>query len=89
MKRDTIHQTYPEIFSLTLDLHRFFLIKLRATISDHLQSIPLLPHVFLNLLTSKIKINESEWSNFDQKNVLLNKFSVDWNKVLQLKKRDI
>ena len=50
--------------------------------SNHLPQFIILPSIFSNPSSNKSNIYERDWSNFVQKNFLLDYFSVDWNSKL-------
>ena len=53
-----------------------------ATISFHLPQFIILPNIFSNPHSNKSKIYERDWSNFVQKDLVLNYFYVDWNSLI-------
>ena len=61
---------------------------LTASISDHLPEFLIVPDIFLNLSTPMSSIYERDWSNFDQKNFILDYLGVDraWD-VIKLEKK--
>ena len=52
---------------------------LTASISDHLSQFHVAPNIFFNASYPKCNNYEQDWSRFDQENVVLNYFSVNWN----------
>ena len=57
---------------------------LTATISDHLPQFAIIPNMFGNILGNKSNIYERDWSKFDQENVILDYFPVDWEDLLKI-----
>ena len=55
---------------------------LTASISDHLPQILVAPNVFFSTSYHKSNNYERDWSRFDQKNFVLDCFSVEWDNVL-------
>ena len=55
---------------------------LTASISDHLPQFPVGPNIFFNASYPKSNNYERDWSRFDQKNFVLNYFSVNWDNLL-------
>ena len=62
---------------------------LRATISDHLLQFLIAPEIFRNSPSNKSNYFERDWSNFNQENVILDYFSVDWKNVINLQRHDV
>ena len=60
-----------------------------ATISDHLPQFLIAPEVFRNSPSSKSNYFERDWGNFNQKNFILDYFSVNWKNILNLEQNDI
>ena len=55
-----------------------------ATMSNHLPQFTIIPNMFGNILGNKSNIYERDWSKFDQENVILNYFPVDWEDLLKI-----
>ena len=55
-----------------------------ATISGHLPQFAIIPNMFGNILCNKSNIYERDWSKFDQKNFILDYFSVDREDLLKI-----
>ena len=55
---------------------------LTASISDHLSQFLVAPNIFFNASYLKSNNYERDWSGFDQKNFVLDYFSVEWDNVL-------
>ena len=62
---------------------------LTTTISDYLPQFLIVPNIFYNPLSNKSKIYERDWSNFDQENLILDYFSIDWNETLKIEEQNI
>ena len=71
------------IFSNVIDLD-VISGNLNATITDHLSQFAIVPNMFGNILGNKSNIYERGWSKFDQKNVILDYFFVDWEDLLKI-----
>ena len=56
---------------------------LTSTISDHLPQFSIIPNMFGNISGNKSNIYERDWSKFDQENLILDYFSVDWEDLLK------
>ena len=52
--------------------------------SNHLPQFTIIPNTFGNILGNKSNIYERDWSKFDQENVILNYFPVDWEDLLKI-----
>ena len=59
---------------------------LTVTISDYLLQFFIAPEVFRNPPSNKSKYFERDWSNFNQENFILDYFSVNWKKIMNLEK---
>ena len=79
--RDSNKTLINNIFSNTL-IENTISGNLTATISDHLPQFIILPNIFSNLASNKSNICERDWSNFAQKNFILDYFSADWNSLI-------
>ena len=55
-----------------------------STISDHLPEFAIIPNMFGNILGNKSNIYESDWSKFDEENVILDYFLVDQEVLLKI-----
>ena len=55
-----------------------------STISDHLPEFAIIPNMFGNILANKSNIYESDWSKFDEENVILDYFLVDQEVLLKI-----
>ena len=55
-----------------------------STISDHLPEFAIIPNMFGNILGNKSNIYESEWSQFDEENVILDYYLVDREVLLKI-----
>ena len=55
---------------------------LTASISDCLPQFLVAPNIFFNASYPKSNNYERNWSRFDQENVVLDYFSVNWNSLL-------
>ena len=55
---------------------------LTASISDHLPQFLVAPNIFFNTSYPKSNNYERDWSGFDQENLVLDFFSVEWDIVL-------
>ena len=55
-----------------------------ATISDRLPQFAIIPNMFGNISSNKSNIYERDWSKFDQKNFILDYFSVEWEDLLKI-----
>ena len=55
---------------------------LTASISDHLPQFLVAPNIFFNTSYPKSNNYERDWSRFDQENLVLDFFSVEWDIVL-------
>ena len=55
-----------------------------ATISDHLPQFAIIPNMFGSISGNKSNIYERDWSKFDQENLILDYFSVDWEDLLKI-----
>ena len=55
-----------------------------ATISDHLPLFSIILNLFSNISPNKSNIFERDWSKFDQENIILDYFSVDWEDLLKI-----
>ena len=53
-------------------------------ISDHLPEFAIIPNMFGNILGNKSNIYESEWSQFDEENVILDYYLVDREVLLKI-----
>ena len=53
---------------------------LTACISDHLSHFLVAPNIFFNASYPKSSNYERGWSRFDQENLVLDFFSVEWHK---------
>ena len=65
---------------------------LTSTISDHLPQFMIVPNVFSNPSPpplNKGNLFERDWSNFDQKNFILDYFYIDWDVTLKLDEENI
>ena len=52
---------------------------LTATISNNLPQFLVVLNIFSNPPSNKSNIYETDWSNFDQENFILDYFSMNWN----------
>ena len=59
-----------------------------ATISHHLPQFLIAPNVFANPSSNKSKLFERIWSNFNQKNFVLDSFSIDWRALLKIEQEN-
>ena len=71
------------IFSKVIDPDIIF-DNLTSTISDHLPEFAIIPNMFGNILGNKSNIYESDWSKFDEENVILDYFLVDQEVLLKI-----
>ena len=55
---------------------------LTASISDHLPQFLIVPNIFFNASYPKSNSHERDWSRFDQENLALDYFSVEWDNSL-------
>ena len=55
-----------------------------STISDHLPEFAIIPNMFGNILGNKTNIYESDWSQFDEENVILDYYLVDREVLLKI-----
>ena len=55
-----------------------------STISDHLPEFAIIPNMFGNILGNKSNIYESDWSQFDEENVILDYYLVDREVLLKI-----
>ena len=55
-----------------------------STISDHLPEFAIIPNMFGNILGNKSNIYESDWSKFDEENVILDYYLVDREVLLKI-----
>ena len=55
-----------------------------ATISNHRPQFLIIPNMFGNISGNKSNSYERFWSKFDQENVILDHFSVDWEDLLKI-----
>ena len=62
---------------------------LTVTISDHLPQFLIVPNVFSNPPSNKSNIYESDCSNFNWENFILDYFFIDWNKTLKIEEQNI
>ena len=62
---------------------------LTATVSDHLPQFLIVSNIFSNHPSNKSNIYERDWSNFDQKNLILDYFSINWNETLKIEEQNI
>ena len=62
---------------------------LSATISDYLPQIMIVPNAFANPPSNRFNIYETDRSNFDQVNFVLDYFSIDWDDTLKINKENI
>ena len=62
---------------------------LTTTISDHLPQFLIVPNIFSNPPSLKSNICERDWSNFDQKNFILDYFSINWNETPKIEEQNI
>ena len=62
---------------------------LTATISDHFPQFFIAPEIFRNSPSNKYNRFECDWSNFNQKNFMVDYFSVNWKNVINLQKNDV
>ena len=53
-------------------------------ISDHLPEFAIIPNMFGNILGNKSNIYESDWSKFDEENVILDYYLVDREVLLKI-----
>ena len=60
-----------------------------ATISDHLPQFLISPNTFADPSSSKSNVFKRDWSNFDQKNFVLDYFDIDWSSVLKLDEKNV
>ena len=70
------------IFSNVIDPH-IISGNLTAAISNHMPQFSIIPNMFGNISGNKSNIYEWDWSKFDQKNFILDYFSVDWEDLLK------
>ena len=56
---------------------------LTATISDHLPQFSIIPNMLGNISGNTFNIYEWDWSKFDEENLILDYFSVDWEDLLK------
>ena len=61
---------------------------LTSLISDHLPQFLIVPDFFKNLSSPKSNIYERDWNNFDQENLILDYFAVDWAGIIKSEKID-
>ena len=71
------------IFSKVIDPDIIF-DNLTSTISDHLPEFAIIPNMFGNILGNKSNIYESDWSQFDEENVILDYYLVDREVLLKI-----
>ena len=57
---------------------------LAGIISDHLPEFAIIPNMFGNILGNKSNIYESDWSKFDEENVILDYYLVDREVLLKI-----
>ena len=62
---------------------------LTAAISIHLPQFLIAPEIFRNSPSSKSNYFQRGWSNFNQKNFILDYFSVNWKNIINLEKNDV
>ena len=55
---------------------------LTASISEHLPQFLVAPNIFFNASYPKSNNHERDWSRFDQENLVLAYFSVEWDNFL-------
>ena len=55
-----------------------------STISDHLPEFAIIPNMFGNIFGNKSNIYESDWSQFDEENVILDYYLVDREVLLKI-----
>ena len=55
-----------------------------AIISDHLPQFAIISNRFNNISGNKSNIYEKGWSKFDQENLILDYFSIDWEDLLKI-----
>ena len=55
-----------------------------SIISDHLPEFAIIPNMFGNILGNKSNIYESDWSKFDEENVILDYYLVDREVLLKI-----
>ena len=57
-----------------------------ATISDHLPQFAIIPNMFGNISGKKSNIYQRDWSKFkfDQENIILDYFPIDWEDLLKI-----
>ena len=60
-----------------------------ATISDHLPQFLIAINIFSNPPSNKSSIYERDWSNFDQENVIVDYFRINWNETLKTEEENI
>ena len=60
---------------------------LTETISDHLPQFLIAPEIFSNSPSSKSYYFERDWNNFNQKNFIIDYFSVNWKNIINLEKK--
>ena len=62
---------------------------LTTFISDHLPQFLIVPNIFSNPPSHKSNIYERDWSNFDQKNFILDYFSINRNETPKIEEQNI
>ena len=62
---------------------------LTATISDYLPQFTIVSNMFRNTTSNKSSIYETDWSKFDQENVILDNVASDWKDVLKIDELNI
>ena len=60
-----------------------------TTISDHLPQFLISPNTFADPPSTKSSVFESDWSNFDQENFVLDYFDIDWPNILKLDEENV
>ena len=60
-----------------------------ATISDHLPQFLIAPEIFRSSSISKFNYFQRDWNNVNQKNFILDYFSINWKNIINLEKNDV
>ena len=69
--------------------HKIISGNITATISDHLPQFSFVPNILSNPSTQKSNFYERDWSQFKQKNFILDYFDKDWADLLQIDQQNV
>ena len=83
-----IPETLLTIFSVT-SFEKTISGNITATILDHLPQLLISPNKFVDPPSNESNVFESDWSNVDQENFVLDYFDIDWPNIFKLDEKSV